>query len=335
MWYHYKFMRGFSLVITTLNRGAALQDLLPQLFALESRGLEVIIVDNDSSDNTREVVRRFPVKYLYFPGGLAEARHLGSMAASGEYITYVDDDCKPGHPKMLMDIAAAFEADPEAGIIGSRIENVGFKGMQQFKGYTRFGRNAMLEFEQNPQAADVFASMAITIRKDVYLKTGGFDPAFSKGCEEVDLCMKVRAAGYKLVYHPESFFYHYEMGSHFRFNPVHNRDYMRLYSFFKFFPPASFGEWARFLKNEWALFVNDATQVYRQYSLEEYRSTHLPFLNRLLGRSVFLRKLLRWPLMIGAICISPVLRRFFIPAIYRQAARRKQYEKHQFGLSYA
>ncbi|HSP06049.1 MAG TPA: glycosyltransferase [Acidobacteriota bacterium] len=328
-------MQGFSLVVTTRNRASSLQELLPQLLALETPGLEVVIVDNDSDDKTREVARLFPVKYLYFPGGLAEARHIGSMAASGDYISYVDDDCKPGHPRMLLDILSAFAANPDAGIVGSRIENVGFKGMQQFKGYTRFGRNAMLEFEQNPPAADVFASMAITIRKDVYLKTGGFDPAFSRGCEEVDLCMKVRAAGYRLVYHPDSFFYHYEMGSHFRFNPVHNRDYMRLYSFFKYFPPSSIGDWTRFLRNEWALFLNDIAQIYRQYSLDDFRSTHLPFLNKILGRSRFLRKLLRWPLMIGAICISPILRRLFIPSIWLQARRRKQYEQRHFGLSYA
>lgn len=328
-------MQGLSLVITTRNRCAALQELLPLLLGLESPGLEVVVVDNDSDDDTLEVARQFPVKYIYFPGGLAEARHIGSMAASGEYITYVDDDCKPGHTKILLDILSAFEQNPEAGIIGSRIENVGFKGMQQFKGYTRFGRNAMLEFEQDPPSADVFASMAITIRKDVYMKIGGFDPAFSKGCEEVDLCMKVKAAGFKLVYHPESFFYHYEMGSHFRFNPIHNRDYMRLYSFFKFFPPSSFGSWMEFLRNEWGLFRNDAVQIVRQYSLQDYKSTHLPFLNRMLNRWRFLRKLLRWPLMAGAICISPLLRRLFIPYIYWAARRRKHFEQLRFGLSYA
>jgi GT2 family glycosyltransferase len=236
---------------------------------------------------------------------------------------------------MLRDIAAAFENNPEAGIVGSRIENVGFKGAQQFKGYTRFGRNAMLEFEQNPPAADVFASMAITIRKDVYMKIGGFDPAFSKGCEEVDLCMKVKAAGYKLIYHPDSYFYHHEMGSHFRFNPVHNRDYMRLYSFFKFFPPSTAGEWARFFKNEWKLFMLDAAQIYRQYALKDYRSTHLPGLNRLLQKSGLLRAVMRWPLMLGAIAVSPVLRRLFIPYIRWKARRRKKYEQTQFGLVFA
>lgn len=328
-------MQGFSLVITTRNRAEALRELLPKLLELEAPNLEVIVVDNDSADETRQVAGQFPVKYIYFPGGLAEARHLGSMAASGDYVSYVDDDCKPGHPQMLLEIASVFEANPEVGIVGSRIENVGFKGMQQFKGYTRFGRNAMLEFEQNPPAADVFASMAITIRKDVYLKTGGFDPAFSRGCEEVDLCMKVKAAGYRLLYHPGSFFYHYEMGSHFRFNPVHNRDYMRLYSFFKFFPPATRAEWGKFLKNEWMLFLNDAAQIVRQYSLENYRSTHLPFLNRMLDRSSFLRNLLRWPLILGAVCVSPVLRRLFIPYIWWKARRRKEYEQSQFGLIYA
>lgn len=328
-------MPGFSLVITTRNRGPVLKELLPELFQLNYDDKEVIIVDNASTDETEELLRGMPVRYMYYPGGLAEARHIGSLAAAGDFITYIDDDTRPGHPDILNEVRSAFENNPQAGIIGSRIENVGFKGMQQFKGYTRFGKNAMLEFEQHPPDADVFASMAITIRKDVYRATGGFDPAFSRGCEEVDLCMKVKASGFKLIYHPQSFFYHYEMGSHFRFNPVHNRDYMRLYSFFKFFSPSGLGSWVEFIRNEWKLFLADASQIYRQYAAENYKSTHLPFLNRILGKSRWMRKLFRWPLMLGAIAISPILRRCFIPYIYWKAQQRKQFELSQYGLSYA
>ncbi|PWT90565.1 MAG: hypothetical protein C5B54_06970, partial [Acidobacteria bacterium] len=169
-------MSKFSIVITTRNRAEALTTLLPEVLNLQYPNVEVVLVDNASEDHTNRVAGTFPVKYIYFPGGLAEARHIGSMAASGDFLTYVDDDCRPGKPDILRQIEAAFQKNTDAGIVGSRIENVGFKGMQQFKGYTRFGRNALLEFEPDPPSADVFASMAITIRKDVYLKVGGFDP---------------------------------------------------------------------------------------------------------------------------------------------------------------
>lgn len=328
-------MLGFSIIITTRNRGEALRELIPSLLALDYPSIELVIVDNASEDNTREVAQSFPVRYIYFPGGLSEARHIGSIAASGDLISYVDDDCKPGNPNILQQIQKAFEQNPDAGIIGCRIENVGFSGMQQFKGYTRFGKNALLEFEPNPPAADVFASMTITIRRDVYERIGGFDPAFSRGCEEVDLCMKVKAAGYKLVYTEEPFYFHYQMGSHFRFNPIHNRDFMRLYSFFKFFTPLGFGSWMKFLKNEWKLFRSDVAQIAHQYSQPDYSSTHLPFLNRFLKRFRWARKILRWPLMAGAILVSPVLRRAFIPLIYWQAQQRKRFEFAQYGLSYA
>ena len=327
-------MPGFSIVVTSRNRSQAIAELIPELLELQGPQKEIILVDNASTDATRQTALRFPVKYIYFPGGLAEARHIGSLAATGEYISYIDDDTRPGHQNILSEIAAAFEKFPQAGIIGSRIENIGFRGMQQFKGYTKFGKNAVLEFESNPPSADVFASMAITIRKSVYQEIGGFDPAFSRGCEEVDLCMKVKAAGYQLIYYPEAFFNHYEMGSHFRFNPVHNRDYMRLYSFFKFFSPQSFGSWMEFIKNEWSLFLVDAAQIYRQYSAKDYRSTHLPFLNKILKNSRVLRGLLRWPLMLGAIAVSPILRRLFIPYIYWTAKRRNRFEQLTFGLNY-
>jgi len=328
-------MSKFSIVITTRNRAEALTTLLPEVLNLQYPNVEVVLVDNASEDHTNRVAGTFPVKYIYFPGGLAEARHIGSMAASGDFLTYVDDDCRPGNPDILRQIEAAFQKNADAGIVGSRIENIGFKGMQQFKGYTRFGRNALLEFEPDPPSADVYASMAITIRKDVYLKVGGFDPAFSKGCEEVDLCMKVKAAGYKLIYHPDSFFYHHQMGSHFRFNPIHNRDFMRLYSFFKFFSPSDTSSWMQFLRNEWELFLQDVKQISRQYREENFQSTHLPFLNKFLKRSRLLRFLLRWPLMIGAIVVSPLLRRAFIPYIFWKAQQRKLYERNLYGLSYA
>jgi GT2 family glycosyltransferase len=328
-------MQGFSIVITTRNRAEALSRLIPELLDLDHSSLELIVVDNASRDNTGQIVRSFPAKYIYFPGGLAQARHIGSIAATQPFLMYVDDDTRPGSKSMLRDIEMAFVANPHAGIVGSRIVNVGFKGMQQYKGFTRFGKNAMLEFEPNPPSADVFASMAITIKREVFLQVGGFDPGFSRGCEEVDLCMKVKAAGYQLVYQPESFFNHYEMGSHFRFNPVHNRDFMRLYSFFKFFEPAGLNSWLRFFSNEWQLFLIDAKQIKNQYSQNDFRSTHLPFLNKALEKIPTLRKLMRWPLMLGAIIISPILRRLFIPFIYWKARRRKRFEQIQYGLSYA
>lgn len=327
-------MHQFSLVIATRNRAKALEKLLLALLQLDSDGHEIIVVDNGSTDGTRQVAQNSPVNYLYFEGGLAEARHLGSLRASGKYIVYVDDDCLPGEGSILRVLARTFEAESNAGIVGSRIENVGFQGMQKYKGYCRFGPNASLEFAKDPQAADVFASMAITIRKDVYLKIGGFDPAFSRGSEEVDLCMKVKAAGYRLVYQPEAFLYHHQMGSEFRFNPVQNRDFMRLYSFFKFFTPETTRNWRHFLLNEWRLFVHDAAQIKRQYAEPNFQSTHLKFLNQLLSRAPWLRPFFRWPFMLGAILISPVLRRLFIPYIYWKANRRRQYETFRYGISY-
>src|SRR5205085_7607455 len=163
----------------------------------------------------------------------------------------------------------------------------------------------------------------------------GFDPAFSRGCEEVDLCMKVKAAGYHLVYISEPFYYHHQMGSEFRFNPIHNRDFMRLYSFFKFFSPSNPSSWLRFLSNEWKLFCADAAQIHNQYSQPDFRSTHLPFLNRMLSRHPWLRRILRWPLMAGAILISPFLRRIFIPLIYWRARQRRKLERALYGLVYA
>jgi hypothetical protein len=48
-----------------------------------------------------------------------------------------------------------------------------------------------------------------------------------------------------------------------------------------------------------------------------------------------LRPLFRWPLMLGAILVSPIFRRLFIPYIYWKANRRREYETFRYGLNYA
>ena len=75
-------MLGFSIIITTRNRAEPLRGLLSELQQLKYPSVEIVVVDNASEDETRQVAGAFPVKYIYFPGGLAEARHIGSMAAT-------------------------------------------------------------------------------------------------------------------------------------------------------------------------------------------------------------------------------------------------------------
>jgi glycosyltransferase involved in cell wall biosynthesis len=92
-----------SAIICTRNNASYLQKSLASLVSqtLPKETFEIIIVDNGSTDNTRQVVKAFQrlknIRYIYDPViGLSQARNTGWMNASGKYIAYLDDDAIAG-----------------------------------------------------------------------------------------------------------------------------------------------------------------------------------------------------------------------------------------------
>lgn len=115
-----------SVVICTYNRASSLRQTLRSLATLDVRGLtgEIIVVDNNSSDDTRAAIEAFlpdaplPARYLFESRqGLSHARNTGIDAASGDIIAFTDDDVLVGR-RWLHEIAAAFECDSPAAVGG-------------------------------------------------------------------------------------------------------------------------------------------------------------------------------------------------------------------------
>jgi glycosyltransferase involved in cell wall biosynthesis len=89
-----------SVVICTFNRAQLLEGCLTSLTDQIDDGVEVIVVDNNSHDNTPEIVAKFSradarIKYCKEPKqGLAAARNRGYQSSSGHYVAYIDDDAR-------------------------------------------------------------------------------------------------------------------------------------------------------------------------------------------------------------------------------------------------
>lgn len=86
---------------------------------------EVIVVDNDSNDNTKDVVLSFAgllnIKYIFEPvRGIPYARNTGIKNASGDIIAFIDDDCVADE-NWLKFIEAAFTRDPNIGAVGGEL----------------------------------------------------------------------------------------------------------------------------------------------------------------------------------------------------------------------
>ena len=91
----------FSVIVCTFNRANMLRDCINSLCnqSLDKRLYEVIIVDNNSTDNTRKVVEEFLseriIKYVFEEKlGLSNARNRGLLESRGQYIAYIDDDAR-------------------------------------------------------------------------------------------------------------------------------------------------------------------------------------------------------------------------------------------------
>ncbi len=93
-----------SLIITTYNRPDALSTVVEACFAQDDQNFEIIIADDGSTNNTRETVAALqasspvPLKHVWQEDigfRAARARNLGTLAAQGEYIIFIDGDCVP------------------------------------------------------------------------------------------------------------------------------------------------------------------------------------------------------------------------------------------------
>src|SRR5262245_39522139 len=118
-----------SAVITTYNRSEMLAEALNAVLNQETGGVcyEVVVVDNNSTDNTRATVEAFIAKghsnlrYVFEPKqGIAHGRNAGVGAARGDIIAFTDDDVVVTG-NWIATIKRAFDENPDVDFIGGKI----------------------------------------------------------------------------------------------------------------------------------------------------------------------------------------------------------------------
>ena len=163
--------------------------------------MEVIVVDDGSSDKTSDAVKDYPIRYFHQNNaGPASARNRGIREARGEIVLFIDSDCVP-QPGWLKAMTAPF-ADPEID---------GVKGIYITRQRGIIARFIQLEFEERYRLLarahfiDFIDSYSAGFKKEKLQEVGGFDENFPKADnEDVDLSYKLAAAGCKMVFQPEA-----------------------------------------------------------------------------------------------------------------------------------
>jgi glycosyltransferase involved in cell wall biosynthesis len=197
-----------SVVVAAYNAERTLKTCLDSLEKLNYPEYEVILVDDGSTDSTRQIAAtQTGIRYLRHETnlGLSVARNTGLAAATGEIIAFTDSDCRADEDWLYY-------------LVGDLL-NSEFAGI---------GGPNLLPPEDSPVAAAVMASpggpahVMLTDRQAEHIpgcnmafyrwalaEIGGFDPIFGKAGDDVDICWRLQEAHYQIGFSPAAFVWHY------------------------------------------------------------------------------------------------------------------------------
>jgi GT2 family glycosyltransferase len=217
-----------SIVIVSYNTKDLLRECL-QSVEREVPGLstEIFLVDNNSSDGSPLMVEtEFPqVKVMRSPInlGFGAANNLALEAAQGRYIVLLNSDAflSDGSLRMALD---HMNANPRAALAGARLVGRDFSWQPSARMFPHVISDALVltglaarfpksrffgHFDRTwadalePSQADWVPGAFSIIRAEVLDKVGFFDPRFFLYGEEVDLCRRIKEAGYEIWYWPD------------------------------------------------------------------------------------------------------------------------------------
>jgi glycosyltransferase involved in cell wall biosynthesis len=210
-----------SVVISTYNRCGALAGAIESVLSQGSAGLryEVILVDNNSSDRTRDVVgelgRRHPERLRYVferQQGLSYGRNAGIRAATGRIIALTDDDVRVA-PDWVGGIVEAFEANPHVDYIGGKVLPRWVQPPPAWLVGHHWSPLALQDYaderiETSAARPVCFVGANLAFRREVFDRIGLFNPDLQRvkngigSTEDHELQLRVWRAGMRGLYCP-------------------------------------------------------------------------------------------------------------------------------------
>lgn len=203
-----------SIVICTFNRCQDLKGALDTVLAQrDAPPHEVIVVDNNSTDDTRAVVearqQQHPhLIYVFEPvQGLPQARNTGLRTARAAIVAFTDDDICVA-PDWVASIERAFEEFPDADCIGGPIlPRWPASGVPEW--FTWFqtaplalqNRGSKPMYVNRENAAPCLTGANFSCRRTAFEKTGLFSPEFTRS-QDRELQLRLWKAGGQGIYHP-------------------------------------------------------------------------------------------------------------------------------------
>lgn len=223
-----------SIVIPTIDHSDMLERCVSSLLNVATyKSLEIILVENNSrEDETFALYDRLQhenpgiVKVIKWQGGFNYSAivNFGAAASTGKFLLLLNNDTEvivPGFIEEMLALATI----PEVGVVGAKLY---FKDMLVQHAGMLIGPYGGIS-HANQNFSDIrpgYQNRALTqcsfssvtsacqmMRREVFEEVGGYDETFMVGFNDADFCLKVRAAGYDVVFTPYAELYHYEFVS--------------------------------------------------------------------------------------------------------------------------
>jgi len=214
-----------SVIVVNWNGLRYLRGCLASIFLQTYKKIEVIVVDNNSTDGSADFIKKeFPRVRLIINSenyGFAKGNNIGIKIARGEYIVTVNNDTEL-EPGCVQELASAVNTSPGIGMCAAKILLFNYRdlidsaGMLLYPDGLAICRGHLATDTCNFNTAEeVFLPTACVAlyRKDAIVKAGYFDESYFAYCEDTDLGLRIRMLGYKCVYEPRARAYHHYSGT--------------------------------------------------------------------------------------------------------------------------
>lgn len=210
-------MLDVSIIIPFQKISPYLSETLDAISRLKDANFEVILLPDIDIGNSILENYDFPV-HVVTTGKVSPAikRDQGASESKGRYLAFIDDDAYPA-PDWLKKAMTNFEDENIVAIGGPQIT-------PEHDGFWQKASGAMFLSPLNGKAVcrytpcnkkfyvDDWPSVNLIVKKDVFLKVGGFDNSYWPG-EDTKLCADLIQLGKKIIYEPEAMVFHHRRGS--------------------------------------------------------------------------------------------------------------------------
>ncbi len=180
--------------------GLVIQSVLEQTYPPD----EVLVVDDGSTDHSLEIIQRYPVRIIQHSEnrGISDARNSALSEANGNIIVFIDADAV-ADPDLLAVLLSGYDDQSVGGVGGQGIES----NILSLADRWRYKHSSQTHGTK-PRDVEFLYGLCMSFRVNVLRLVGGFHPAFRTNAEDMDVCFRVRKAGFRLRYLPSAKVYH-------------------------------------------------------------------------------------------------------------------------------